>query len=314
MGDEAVTGRLAPSPTGGLHLGHAFSFLAAYFSVRGRGGRLVLRLEDVDSDRAGEEHIRSCLEDLKWLGIDWDGDPIVQSMRTSHIEAARDSLLENGLAYPCVCTRKELASAGSFEETPGAPHDAGPKYPGICRGKYGSLREAETATGRDAGLRFHVSGERISFRDTVYGEFSEVLTESVGDFLILRRNKIPAYQLAVVADDHLDEITEVVRGRDLLGSTARQIAIARALGISSPKYSHVPLICDAAGRRLAKRDQARSLGQLRKEGLSASRIVSWAWRALGQAPSTGSPSAALFRWESVPRSDITLSEALTELV
>lgn len=314
MGDEPATGRLAPSPTGGLHLGHAFSFLAAYFSARRKGGRLILRLEDVDSDRAGQEYVRSCLEDLRWLGIDWDGAPIVQSARTAHIEAAKDALVERGLAYPCVCTRKELALLGSAEETPGAPHGAQPQYPGTCRGKYRSLKEAEELSGKDAGLRFRVSDEYISFHDRVFGAFDGVLTESVGDFLILRRNKIPAYQLAVVADDHKDQVTEVVRGRDLLESTVRQIALARALGISPPLYSHVPLICDSNGQRLAKRDQARSLGQLRREGLSAVRIVRWAWRALGQDSAPAGPSPQRFRWENVPQQDINLSDELSEIV
>lgn len=313
MGDEPATGRLAPSPTGGLHLGHAFSFLAAYFSARSRGGRLVLRLEDVDSDRAGEEHVRSCLEDLSWLGIDWDGAPIVQSARTAHIVAAKDALVEGGRVYPCVCTRKELSLFGSAEEAQGAPHGASAKYPGICRGKYRTLEEAEELTGRDAGLRFRVTDERISFQDSVFGSFDEILTESVGDFLILRRNKVPAYQLAIVADDNRDQVTEVVRGRDLLESTARQIALARALGMPSPRYSHVPLICDAKGQRLAKRDHARSLSQLRREGLTAPRIVSWAWRALGQAPCAGRPSPAQFRWDRVPRRDIALSDDLSEI-
>lgn len=306
MGDDPVTGRLAPSPTGALHLGHAFSFLAAYLSARGQGGRVILRLEDVDSDRAAEEHVRSCIEDLRWLGLEWDGEPIVQSERSDHLKRAAQTLFERGLAYPCVCTRKELALLGSAEEVAGAPHEQGPKYPGTCRGKYGSLRAAEEATERQAGLRFRVSDEYICFQDAVFGEIGETLSESVGDFLILRRNKVPAYQLAVVADDHRDSVTEVVRGRDLLSSTARQIAIARALGIASPRYAHVPLICDADGRRLAKRDSARSLGQLRADGISPARIVQWARRALGQRQNaTGQPAEA-FLWEKVPREDILL--------
>lgn len=314
MRDDPVTGRLAPSPTGALHLGHAFSFLAAHLSARGQGGHIVLRLEDVDSDRAQEEHIRSCIEDLRWLGLDWDGAPVLQSARTDHLMSAIRTLVERGRAYPCVCTRKELILAGTTEEAPGAPHEAGPRYPGTCRDKFGSLNAAEGATGRQAGLRFRVSDERIIFHDAVFGEIVETLSESVGDFLILRRNKLPAYQLAVVADDHQDSVTEVVRGRDLLSSTARQIALARALGTLPPRYAHVPLICDAAGRRLAKRDHARSLGQLRAGGISPSRIVNWAWRALGQVTNSGPPRADLFRWDAVPSADITLPNDLSEVL
>lgn len=314
MGDDPVTGRLAPSPTGALHLGHAFSFLAAAWSARRRGGRLVLRLEDVDTDRAAEEHIRSCIEDLRWLGIDWDGEPILQSARTEHHRRAIDLLVAHGLAYPCVCTRSDLLLAGSGEESPGAPHDVGARYPGTCRGKYTSLEEAEAATQRDAGLRFRTGSESISFHDKVFGDFSEKLTQSVGDFLILRRNKVPAYQLAVVTDDHRDSVTEVVRGSDLLSSTARQIALCRALGIPSPGYAHLPLVCDTTGRRLAKRDRARSLQELRAEGISSSRILRWAWRALGQDPTIPQPDPLAFRWERVPRTNIALPEQLTEVL
>lgn len=314
MGNDPVTGRLAPSPTGALHLGHAFSFLAAYWSARAQGGHVVLRLEDVDSDRASEEHIRGCIEDLRWLGVDWDGEPILQSTRTNHLSQATLTLLERGLAYPCVCTRKDLIQAGSYEESPGAPHESGPRYPGTCRGKYVSLRAAEETTGRQAGLRFQVGHENIVFHDAVFGRMSETLRETVGDFLILRRNKTPSYQLAVVTDDDHDLVSEVVRGRDLLSSTARQIALARALGIPSPRYAHVPLICDAAGRRLAKRDDARSLEQLRADGISAARIVNWAWRALGQSSSDKAPRAESFRWDAVPRDDMVLPNDLSEVL
>lgn len=314
MGDDPVTGRLAPSPTGQLHLGHAFSFLAAYFSARSQGGHLVLRLEDIDTDRAAEQHIRSCLEDLRWLGIDWDGEPILQSARTEHHKQAVELLMTRGLTYPCVCTRKDLVLSGSAEESPGAPHGTGARYPGTCRDKYASQKEAETTAHREAGLRFRVGHEPISFSDEVFGEFSESLKESVGDFLILRRNKIPAYQLTVVADDHLDGVTEVVRGSDLLSSTARQIALARALGIPSPRYAHVPLICDAAGRRLAKRDHTRGLAQLRADGISPSRIVNWAWRALGQSPQVPHPSPSAFRWETVPRANIILPDDMSKFL
>jgi glutamyl-tRNA synthetase len=274
----------------------------------------VLRLEDVDSDRAGEAHIRSCIEDLRWLGLDWDGEPILQSTRTEYVRARADTLLLRGLAYPCLCTRKQLALAGSAEETRGAPHEAGPRYPGTCRDQYASIEAAEAETRQEAGLRFRVNSERIKFHDAVFGEYSEDLAETVGDFLILRRNKTPAYQLAVVADDHQDGVNLVVRGRDLLSSTARQIALARALGISSPRYAHVPLVCDAAGRRLAKRDNARSLAQLRAEGMTPERIVRWATKALGQGTSLPFNNSWRFEWSRIPRDDIVLPNDLGEVL
>lgn len=311
VGNDAVIGRLAPSPTGNLHLGHALSFLAAYWSCRSQNGRLILRFEDVDTDRAGREHIASAIEDLRWLGIGWDADPIIQSTRIDELTKAAHMLLERDLAYPCVCTRKDLRDASLVEEQPGAPHGAEIRYPGTCRGRFSTLSKAEAQTSREAGLRFLTPDEDVTFTDAVYGNVRTNVAQTVGDFLILRRNKIPAYQLAIVVDDAHDGVTEVVRGRDLLASTARQILIMRGLGFVPPRHAHVPLVCDAAGNRLAKRDHARSLSDLRRGGVSAERIQIWAARRLGQSADARELTRR-FLWDLVPRHDIVLPPALTE--
>ncbi len=309
VGNDAVTGRLAPSPTGNLHLGHALSFLAAYWSCRSQGGKLLLRFEDVDVDRAGQEHIDSALEDLHWLGISWDGEPIIQSKRTSSLVATALNLLERKLAYPCVCTRKDLRDANLIEEQHGAPHGPEPRYPGTCRGRFATLEEATARTKRDAGLRFVAPDQAVAFVDAVYGEVEENVSRTVGDFLILRRNRTPAYQLAIVVDDAEDGVNEVVRGRDLLASTARQLLIGQTLGYPPPRYAHVPLVCDHRGNRLAKRDDARSLTELRFAGVSADRVRDWAARKLGQVAAPWDLSQR-FDWNLVPRQDIRLSEDL----
>jgi glutamyl-tRNA synthetase len=283
-------GRLAPSPTGALHLGHAFSFLIAWWSARSQGGSIVLRLEDVDAARSDPAFNQAIIEDLKWLGIDWDGPPIIQSERLSLLTQAAQTLLEQGDAYPCTCTRAEIRRASthatvspSDQDERGAPQQGTMEqpYPGTCRGRFANLSDAE-AEGKAAGLRFLTRPGPIEVHDHIYGRRSFDVETEVGDFQILRRDKSPAYQLAVVVDDHSDGVTEVIRGRDLLSSAARQIQIASALGFPSPKYLHLPLICDASGVRLAKRHDALSLLTLREGGVSAEEIVTWVARAAGQ--------------------------------
>lgn len=233
---------------------------------------MLLRMEDLDAERvrAGMEDL--ALEDLRWLGLDWDGPVVRQSERGPLYRAALAQLAEAGRTYPCVCTRKELASAQS------APHGAdgqGP-YPGTCRGRYTSLAAARRDAGRDAALRFRVAAGPVGFTDGFEGPFEEDLARSVGDFPVARRDGEPAYQLAVVVDDAEQGVTEVLRGDDLVPSTVRQKVLQEALGLPHPRWVHVPLVTDAAGRRLAKRADDLALAALREAGVAPAEVVRWA--------------------------------------
>jgi len=274
-----TVGRLAPSPTGGLHLGHARSFLVAWWHARSRGGRVLLRIEDLDHTRVKPGMVEACLADLEWLGLDWDGEPLLQSTAAPHHEAAVDALLAAGKAYACTCSRKEILAALS------APHagEGELRYPGTCRGRWSSVEEAEEATGSPAGVRFAVEPGALAWEDGLQGPQAHDVAAEVGDFLVARRDGVFAYQLAVVVDDARQGVTEVVRGTDLLASTARQALLQRALGLASPRWFHVPLVVDAAGRRLAKRDGDTGLSELRKAGVDPRAVVGWAARTAGQA-------------------------------
>lgn len=274
--DPSLVGRLAPSPTGELHLGHARTFLLAYWSVRARGGRLVLRLEDLDVDRARPEYADAARRDLEWLGLDWDTERL-QSEGIERIRAAAAALEHAGLAYPCVCSRGDVRRALS------APHGSEARYPGTCRGRYENLQAAEATSKKLAGLRFLSDDREYAFSDGVCGERRENLFRVSGDFLILRRDKHPAYHLAVVVDDAFDGVTEVVRGDDLLDSTPKHLALGAALGFRAPAYYHAPLVCDPAGERLAKRAPRLSLRELRARGADPRAIVGWAAASAGQA-------------------------------
>jgi glutamyl-tRNA synthetase len=277
--NSAAVGRLAPSPTGHLHLGHARSFLLAWWHARARGGRIVLRLEDLDVERVKPGMIEDTLADLRWLGLDWDGEVCVQSHGLAAIEAAVATLIERGQTYPCVCTRKEILTAAS------APHgdETAALYPGNCRGRYASMAEAAKATGRAPALRFCVPDKIIRIEDGVQGVHEFDARNSIGDFSILRRLGVPAYQLAVVVDDERQGVNEIVRGADLLESSARQWVLQEALGYAHPRWWHVPLVTDAAGRRLAKRSDDVSLARLRAAGTDPRQIISWAARSAGLA-------------------------------
>jgi glutamyl-tRNA synthetase len=191
------------------------------------------------------------------------------------------------------------------------------RYPGTCFGRYSTIEEAEHASGRQAGLRLMVPSGEVCFDDRVYGRCCHEPKQEVGDFLILRRDKTPSYQLAVVVDDAVDGVSEVVRGRDLLSSTARQVLIAEKLGLPSPSYAHLPLVCDHRGVRLAKRNNSLSLAQLRMDGVSAEAIVGWAALAAGQTTQVALTSAKelieSFDWRRMPQADVVLPESLNSL-
>jgi len=305
-------GRLAPSPTGHLHLGHARSFLVAWWHARSRGGRIVLRIEDLDVERVKSGMSDETLRDLEWLGLDWDGAPCIQSTGVASIEAAADELAARGLAYPCICTRAEIEAAAS---APHGPDGAG-RYPGTCRGKFTSIADAERASGRKAALRFMARPGEIGIEDGVMGARSFDIARDAGDFVVMRRAGSPAYQLAVVVDDARQGVNEVVRGADLLESAARQKLLQEALSIRSPKWWHVPLVVDASGRRFAKRSDDIALAKLRSAGLDPRRVVAWVARHSGierAEPATAREFTSHFDMRRLPRRDVVVDErALVE--
>jgi glutamyl-tRNA synthetase len=275
---EKYRGRLAPSPTGLLHLGHARTFWTAYERARDVSGTLILRNEDLDAQRARADYAAAMLKDLRWLGIEWQEGPDAggsfgpyrQSERYALYRAAWERLRAGGWIYPCTCSRREVAAAVS------APHedeDDEPVYSGRCRPAAGAVAEADRPAG--VNWRFRISdGETITFEDSGTGKRSYVAGQDFGDFVIWRRDNVPTYQLACVVDDSAMRITEVVRGADLLKSTARQIPLYRALGLAPPLWHHCPLLRDAAGQRLAKRTDALSLSALRERGLTPADVRS----------------------------------------
>lgn len=270
-------GRLAPSPTGLLHLGHARTFLLAWWRARNVGGRVLMRLEDLDGPRAKPEMSEAALRDLAWLGLDWDGPDYVQSAGLDEISAAAQTLEEQGLAYACVCSRGDVRSAQSAPQL----GDTEPRYPGTCRGKFTSVAAALAETAKPAGLRLRVPPGAVTVKDELLGERSFDVQSEVGDFLITKRDRAPAYQLAVVVDDARQGVTEVVRGEDLLPSAARQRLLQQALGLPPVRYLHVPLVLDESGRRLAKREDDLSLQELREGGTDPRAIVAWAAKSCG---------------------------------
>ena len=281
-------GRLAPSPTGYLHVGHARTFYIAWQRARAAGGVLVMRMEDLDPDRSRPEYVEAALEDLRWLGMDWDEGPDRGGQYGPYAQGARHDvylaewrkLHEMGFIYPCRCSRKDIAAALS------APHEGAgraqdpddePVYPGTCR----PLSAADLDPSADSAdgpgrfnWRFRVpGGEAITFDDINMGVQRFVAGVDFGDFLVWRRDGLPSYQLACVADDAAMHITEVVRGADLLKSTARQILLNRALGFTDPAWFHCELVLDENGVRLAKRHDSLSIRELRRSGKSPAEVL-----------------------------------------
>jgi glutamyl-tRNA synthetase len=262
-------GRIAPSPTGYLHLGHATTFWSAQRRAQERKGQLVLRVEDLDQARCRPEFREAIIEDLWWFGLRWDEGPDVggrfgpylQSERRESYLDAWKRLRDAGWIYPCDCSRRDVQQSAS------APHHENeePVYPGTCRRKPGMVSELNSLAGHN--WRFRVpDGEVMEFVDGRLGVQKAVAGVDFGDFLVWRRDDVPAYQLAVVADDAAMQITEVVRGADLLLSTFRQLLLYRVLGLRAPEFYHAGLVTDESGRRLAKRHAPLSLRELRKAG------------------------------------------------
>lgn len=266
-------GRLAPTPTGYLHLGHAATFWKAYERAREAHGTLVWRTEDLDPHRCKREFADAAMEDLRWLGIQWQEGPdvggpfapYVQSERRAGFLEAWRRLKEIGWIYPCARSRKDVAAVGH------APHEEEPIYP--VEWRTGNEEAGKWQVPGGVNWRFRVpDGETLVFVDGGMGEVSRAALRDFGDFLVWNRDDVPAYELAVVVDDIAMGITEVVRGEDLLTSTARQLLIYRALGARPPAFFHCPLVRDARGRRLAKRDAALTLRTLRGEGWTPERV------------------------------------------
>jgi glutamyl-tRNA synthetase len=275
--------RYAPSPTGAIHLGNARTAFLAWLDARGSGGAFVMRVEDLDRARLVPGAEAALLDDLRWLGLDWDEGPDVggpfapyrQSERAVLYDAAIDRLLAAGRAFLCACSRADVARAAS------APHDddhagaggEGPRYPGTCRGRDpDDVRARAAALGRAPAVRFDGRGETIAFEDLVHGPVAPD-PRGVDDFVLRRADGTAAYQLAVVVDDAAMAITRVVRGDDLLGSTPRQIALYRALGLAEPRFGHVPLVLAPGGERLAKRTRPPSVASLRAAGVAPDAVV-----------------------------------------
>ena len=287
-------GRFAPSPTGPLHLGNLRTALLAWLFARSRRARFLVRMEDLDRSRVRPGVEEEQLADLRALGLDWDGPVVRQSERMELYEEAIVRLDDGDLLYPCYCTRAEIRAAAS------APHgiSATDRYPGTCRELTRAERAEREAAGRPPALRVHSEGARIVFEDRLLGRFEEV----VDDFVVRRNDGTPSYQLAVVVDDAAQGIGEVVRGADLADSTPRQVLLARMLGLTEPRYAHVPLVLGPDGRRLAKRHGAVTLSE-RDEG--PEKVRAWMARSLGLAGSGEKPTLddllARFDPASLPR-------------
>lgn len=309
---QKVRGRFAPTPSGRMHLGNLYCALVAWLSARAAGGRVVLRIEDLDALRCPRGLADQLERDLEWLGLDWDEGgsrggpdaPYYQSERTPLYERAYRCLAERGLLYPCFCSRAELHAAE-------APHlaDGRVLYDGRCA----RLTEEEAAARqakRPAAMRLRVPDETIAFTDGIAGRYDQSLQQDCGDFIIRRSDGVFSYQLAVVVDDGCMGVTEVVRGRDLLDSTPRQLYLYRLLGLSPPQFYHLPLLLDPLGRRLSKRDADMDLTGLRRRFGTPERLVGYLGWLCGllpwPQPLRAEELIPYFSWEKLPATDIVL--------
>ena len=304
--NKTPVGRFAPSPSGRLHLGNVLCALLSWLSVRSQNGNILLRVEDLDTARcASRERIEQMIDDLHWLGLTWDGgeDPAsFQSARTDIYAAYFEQLKAQGLIYPCYCTRAELHAAS-------APHaaDGIPVYDGKCR-RLADMGGAPPV-GRNPAWRMRVPCETVAFTDGVQGAYAEALATACGDVLLRRSDGVFAYQLAVVVDDGLSGVTEVVRGRDLLSSTPRQIYLHTLLGFTPPQFYHIPLLTREDGTRLAKRDAALDMGVLRETCTPEMLLGRLAYTVgLIDQPTalTAYELIPLFDWAKIPKQDLVL--------
>ena len=287
-------GRFAPTPSGRMHLGNVFSFLMAWLSVRSQNGSIVLRMEDLDTQRTSREKADILRKDLLWLGLDWDTEQAPQSQRSEIYQEYFHKLLDMGLLYPCYCTRNQLHSVN-------APHlsDGTYIYPGTCR----NFTDAQRAAfDRDPAWRIKVPDRQWTVNDLLQGEYTENLMTDCGDFVVRRSDGMFVYQLAVTVDDGLAGVTEVVRGSDLLSSAPRQMYLQELFGFAHPAYGHIPLLIAPDGRRLSKRDQDTDLGYL-KSHCTPEKIIGMLAYACGltdrQAAVSAKELLGEFSWSKV---------------
>ncbi len=300
-------GRFAPTPSGRLHLGNLMCAMLAWLSAKSRGGECVLRIEDLDAARCPfmGENTKYMLDDLDWMGLSFDGEVLWQSQRSEIYEKYFKALEGKGLIYPCYCSRAELHAAS-------APHlsDGVPLYDRKCllRAERGEL----PPVGRKPSYRVRVPDENVTFTDILQGEYRKNLDRECSDFVVRRSDGVYAYQLAVVVDDALSGVSEVVRGNDLLSSTPRQMYLQKIWGFSHPVYAHIPLLTDAAGRRLSKRDGDGCMDRVREVYPDARPVIGALAAALGLIPSPESMTAEqllpLFDWKKIPRDAVRLPE------
>ena len=303
-----VVGRFAPTPSGYLHLGNLFCSLIAWLSAKSQGGEILFRSEDLDPDRSRSAYALQAQRDLEALGLFWDREESCQSRRFDFYKSQLRRLEDRGLVYPCFCSRAQLHAAN-------APHasDGEPLYAGTCR-SLTPAQIAEKSRTRSPALRLRVPEETIAFEDLHYGPQSQYLPTGCGDFILRRSDGVYAYQLAVVADDGDMGVTQVVRGRDLLSSTPRQILLYRLLGYPEPEFGHTPLLVSSDGRRLSKRDGDTSLAGILGRGYSPRDVVGALACLAGllpePAPAAPEELLPLFAWEKLPREDIPLPPGL----
>lgn len=298
-----VKGRFAPSPSGRMHFGNIFSAVLAYASARSQGGSFIVRLEDADARCQNPLNTQLLLEDLAWLGLDWDEEPLAQRNRSSAYEEALELLKTKARLYPCFCSRADLHAAS-------APHasDGTPVYAGTCR----DLNAKEIAERRKLkvpALRIQVPEREISFVDACRGAYAQNLAQGCGDFVVQRADGCFAYQLAVVVDDAMSGVTEVVRGGDLISSTPRQIWLNELLGNASPTFVHHPVLLACDGKRLSKREKSLDMGVMRQRCTRQEllgRIAFLAGFAAEEKPMSLEELVAEFAWSKVPAYDITL--------
>lgn len=305
MREKAVVGRFAPTPSGRMHLGNVFAALIAWLSARSQGGRFLLRMEDLDTQRTSAEFAETLRDDLRWLGLDYDMQTPAQSTRTDAYERTFDTVQRMGLVYPCYCTRSLLHGVN-------APHlsDGTYVYPGTCRNLTSAQREAFH---RAPAWRIKVPDRVWRFTDRVQGEYAQNLATDCGDFIIRRADGVFVYQLAVTVDDGEFGVTEVVRGSDLISSAPRQMYLQSLLGFAHPRYAHVPMLLAPDGRRLSKRDRDLDLGVLRSR-MTAPELIGRLAFATGLIEKYEAVSArelsAHFRWESLRKEAIYLPPVL----
>ena len=301
MQEGIIKGRFAPSPTGRMHLGNVFSALLSWLSAKSQGGTWLLRIEDIDPQRSKQEYAEFIMDDLHWLGLDWNEGPYYQSERGDIYEHYLKQLTDNGLTYPCYCTRADILATQ-------APHESDGRvvYKGTCRNLAPGVKTGPAA------IRMKVPSEGkgiLSFTDGHYGMQTIDLTTHCGDFIVRRKDGAWAYQLAVVVDDALMGINEVVRGCDLLLSSPQQIYLAQQLGFAPPHFTHLPLLCNKQGQRLSKRDQSLDMAALRTSN-TPEEIIGMLAHAAGlqqsNEPITAQELVGEFSWDKIPTNNIIM--------